>query len=201
MANLTHPKMMRGRESPKTTANAPQSYVVEDMTHNMPDEDLDRKLAEFEGKTTDNANERPVERPVPPAVETKVPTDKDRVKALENLIFIGRHTKEVDLGGHKFELGTLTHRENNDIVAELMNLGDAADLFTVRVLTLAYALRKIDGVELDDMPIDLEFNDRMHKRMTIIDYLQLGVVERLHKAYEEMVKESTESVFGEKIKN
>lgn len=200
MVNLTHPKMMKGRDTPKTTPQA-QSYVVDNMSGGEPDADFDRRLAEFEGTALSEPQQIEVQRPVPPAVETKVMNEAQVQKALEDLIFIGRYTKEVELGGHKFELGTLTHRENNDIVAELMTLGEAADLFTVRVLTLAFALRKIDGVTLNDMPIDMEFEDNLQKRMTIIDYLQLGVVERLHKAYEEMVGESESAVFGENVKN
>jgi hypothetical protein len=194
MANLTHPKMMKGREVSRNTNNAPQHYVVENMQDtNLEETDLDDKLAQFEGTA--------VKKPVGPAIENKPLSDDKINKSLENLIFIGRHTKEIELGGHKFELSTLTHRENNEIISEMMSMGDAADLFTIRVLTLAFALRKIDGVALDNIPMDVEFDDKLQKRMTIVDYLQLGVVERLHLAYDAMVKESSSAVFGEEVKN
>lgn len=184
--------MRRGREanSAQNVKQQQKSYVVEDFTkEDLSDEDLDNKINEFEsGSSTEYS-------------ESYRPNQNKMNKSLENLIFMGRHSKEIELAGHKFEISTLTHRENNDVMGELVNFGDAADLFTIRVLTLAHALKKIDGICLNDIDINEDFSSNYHKRMTIVDNLQLALVEKLYKSYEELVKESNDIIEGETVKN
>ncbi len=198
MAKITHPEMKRGRDVQKFNQPSAETYVVDDKSNTKETTDtvLDERIAEFEGTPVEEKKSTGIEFPLPP----KKP-EPDVQKALEKLIFMGRHSKEIELVGHKFEISTLSHKENNDIVGELMNFGEAVDLFTIRVLTLAYALRKIDDVSLDETELVGDFKSDFHKRMTIIDNLQLSLVERLHTAYEKLVKEADEVVYGETIKN
>ncbi len=197
MAKITHPEMKRGRDVQNSNQPKADTYVVNDKSDakEATDTVLDERIAEFEGTPVEEKSAG-IEFPLPP----KKP-EPDIQKALEKLIFMGRHSKEIDLVGHKFEISTLSHKENNAIVAELMNFGEAADLFTIRVLTLAYALRKIDGASLDETELVGDLESDFHKRMTIIDNLQLSLVERLHAEYEKLVKEADDVVYGETIKN
>ncbi len=198
MAKITHPEMKRGRDVQNSNQTSAETYIVDDKsdTKEATDVALDERIAEFEGTAIEEKKPTGIEFPLPP----KKP-EADIQKALEKLIFMGRHSKEVDFAGHKFEISTLSHKENNDIVGELMNFGEAADLFTIRVLTLAYALRKIDGSPLDEIDVIGGFDSDFHKRMSIIDNLQLSLVERLHAEYEKLVKEADDVIYGETIKN
>jgi hypothetical protein len=203
MNKITHPDMSRGKTIPTQNQPERQNFVVEDMSSGVPEAstDIDQKLSEFEtpAEPEQEAKQTIVTSPIPFTFPDK--SEDELKKSLEKLIFMGRHNKELEIVGHKFEISTLTHKENNEIVKFLMRLGEAADLFTIRVLTLAYCLRSIDGMSLDDIDVSGQFESNFQKRMTIIDNMQLGMVERLYAAYEVLVKEADEIVYQEKIKN
>ena len=78
---------------------------------------------------------------------------------------------------------------------------EAADLFVVRILTLATALRSIDGTPLKDLEVEGDFQDDKHKCMSIIDNMQLAIVEKLYDEYNSLLKESDTLLAGDKIKN
>ncbi len=179
MSKLTHPDMNPTREAPAKTK--PQTFVVDDATRTAPPT-IDERMAQFEAPS----------HPQPSGMEYPLPPKKPVSQALEKLIFIGRLTDEVEIAGIKFEISTLTNKENNQIVKMMYNFSDAADLFTLRVLTLANAVRKIDGVTLDDLDIEGEFESDFHKRMSIIDNLQISVVSTLYEAYEKLTGEGEE---------
>lgn len=186
MTKITHSDMSRG-QVPVPTQTSNQNFVVEDFSETQ--SSVDEQLAEFEGTA-----EKPVVIPQLPKIS---PDDQ---RKLESLIFMGRLSKEVDIAGHKFEMCTLTHRENNEIMIRLMKIGDTADIFTVRILTLAYVVKKIDCISLDTINIEGNFDSIIDKKMSIIDQMQLSLVERLYLAYESLLKEADETIYGEKIK-
>ena len=68
----------------------------------------------------------------------------------------------------------------------MYKFGKDTDIFTFRVLVLSNAVRTINGKALDDFKIGGEFETPYHKRMSIIDHLQMSVVEDLYKEYETM---------------
>ncbi|KKL98110.1 hypothetical protein LCGC14_1827710 [marine sediment metagenome] len=193
---LSHPDM--GQTKQPVVQNSPrsQTYVVDDQTtptepYNPPTPTIDDRLAQFE---------TPAEEPT--VTEYPLPPKKSISKTLEKLIFIGKTTEEVEIDGIKFELSTLTNKEHGEIVKAMYRFSEAADLFTVRVLTLANALKKIDGLSIEDIEIEGDFEDNFHKRMSIIDYLQLSVVEELFDKYEGLIKEEDEASEEDKeIKN
>lgn len=197
MSRLEHPDMGQTKQ-PQSSRNVPQpqSYMVDDQTTpdgppDPPAPTIDDRLAQFE-----------VLAPEPTGTEYPLPPKKPISKTLEKLIFIGKTTEEVEIDDVKFELSTLTNKEHGEIVKAMYRFSEAADLFTVRVLTLANALKKIDGLSIDDIEIEGEFEDNFHKRMSIIDYLQLSVVEELFDKYEGLIKEEDEASEEDKeIKN
>jgi len=183
--------MGRG-ESVNAPKEKPQSYVVEDATsipNDMPT--IEEHLKKFEAKPEQQEKAVVVEAPKPP--------NPNKAK-LESLLFIGRLTKEVDLYDHTFEISSLTNREHNQMIKELYKFGDGADLFTIRVLTLAHALKSIDGVSLDDVDVEGEFADDYHRKMAILDNMQLSIVETLYEKYSELISEVEKISEGEEIK-
>jgi len=193
MAKITHSDMRRGQEVPSSSTytantNEPQNYVVADASDVQ--SSVDQRLAAFGAQPQQDQ-----------VVIEKPKVDSESQKKLESLIFMGKYTKEIDLAGHKFEMSTLTHRENNEIVVKLMSVGDAADIFIVRALTLADAIKRIDGVSLDTFDIDGDFTNALERRTAVIDQMQLAMVERLYAAYGALVKEADQVIYGEKIKN
>ena len=195
MNKIVHDSMKQTGPTP----NAPkqESYIVDDLSDAT--NDLDEKLLAFTG-TSDTVVE---EGPVKPNIEFEFPK-KSMSKALEKLIFIGRVSKEVKIGGVNFELSSLTNRENNDLVNTMYNFsGDKIrSILAARIVTLAHAVKKIDDIPIEEIDIPGEFRNEFHKKMSIIDTLQFSVVEKLYEVYEELLEEKDEALEAqEELKN
>ena len=209
MAVITHPSVKRAvGTSALNKPEVPQTYVVEDPTQN-----IDRHLEQF-NSPQEALSERPLmpttemlERAKEAAVirEVSNPKKDEERKKLESILFLGRLTKTIDLAGHKFEISTVTNKEQNDIVRELYGFSEGADLFIIRTLTLANALKSIDGVKLDAMDLfteeeESEFKSKFHRRMAIVDNMQLSIVEKVYDEYTKLLKEGEELTAGDAIK-
>lgn len=215
MATITHPSM-KGRAVGTSALNKqegaiPQkTYVVDDATQN-----IDERLEQFSGAPQqESLSERPLMPPAqaleqareafvskPPETPKKI---EDR-KKLESILFLGRLTKTIDFAGHRFEISTLTNREQNDIVRELYNFSEGADLFIIRTLTLANSLKSIDGIKLDDMDVysddeEAQFASKYQRRKDIVDNLQLSVVEKVYEEYTKLLQENDSLIAGDAIK-
>lgn len=208
MSKLAHPDMVQARGETEASQNRPkpQTYVVDDPTspagppgpaaETQPQQPtVDDRLAQFAAPPVDTQTG-------PSGAEYKLPEKRQLTKALEKLIFIGRISKEIEIADVKFELSTLTNKEHNEIVHMMYGFTDPADLFTIRLITLASALRSIDGVPVQDIDIEGEFESDLHQRMSIIDHLQLSVVEALYDEYEKLTAEEEDVADeNEEIKN
>ena len=193
MSPLEHPSMKRAKVVSKQaapTAVNEQHYVVDDAT-------------------------RPQElyNPIPENVMNAAPEQEPEVESydapfidiLESLIFLGKAGRDVELGGLTFRLNTLTHKDNTALMKSIFNIGDSADVFTIRTLTLAYAMDSINGMRLEDIPlndrIDLsKINSPFDKKMAIINSMQRNIVERLHDEYVELVDETDSSLTEDNLK-
>lgn len=202
MTKITHPSMRSAKPSAVAKATKQETFVVGDASGGPQKEPapsaIDEHLKQFEKPKA----------PIPQYADgdTKFPvpqkTAEEKKQSIERLIFMGRDTKVVEAAGHKFELSTMTHREHNEIVKMLYSFGDAADLFTVRILTLANVLRKIDDMPIDEIDIDGEFESAYQRRISIIDHLQVALVTKLHEEYEKLIAENNKLLEGnEEIKN
>jgi hypothetical protein len=200
MTKITHPDMSRGRDVPSNQTQT-ENFIVDDLSNGqaIPSQ-IDARMAAFMEQQPQPQAKEEIKMEV---IKTQqlVDTQTEAQKKLEKLIFIGRNIKEVMIAGHKFELSTLTHRENNEVMAKLMTIGETADLFTVRVLTLGQALKSIDDEKIDIFPIEGEFESAYQRRVAIIDSLQAALVEKLFDAYENLLKETESSIYGDAIKN
>lgn len=202
---LNHPSVKKdGNTKPVST---PQNYVVEDATN--PEEYLKQFEAPAETQT-------PSSRPLMPAQETfdkarattakqRQTVDPETRKKLENIIFLGRLTKTIEIAGQQFELSTLTNREQNEVMKEVFESADGADLFKIRVLSLANGLKTINGIKLDDFDVfseeeEAEFSSAYKRRQAIVDNLQLTLVERLYDEYNSLLEENEQLINGADIK-
>lgn len=127
--------------------------------------------------------------------------DPMRKVQLEDLIFLGRISKVVSVGNLSFEVSTLTHDENTALMKSLYGFEGGADLFTIRSLTLAHAIRKVNGMPLDAIDIDGEFSSVYSKKLAILNSMQKSIIEKLHDDFVELSEESEKNLSGEEIKN
>jgi len=201
MTKITHSEMRQGRDV-SINQNQAETFIVDDLSNGQTAPTLiDARMAAFMEQPLQQNKEEVKEKMDIEKVQQPAMLPTDAQKKLEKLIFIGRNIKEVPIAGHNFELSTLTHRENNEIMAKLMNVGETADLFTIRVLTLGNALKAIDGEKIENFPVEGEFESAYQKKVAVIDSLQVALVERLFAAYEDLLKETDNIVYGEAIKN
>ena len=211
-----------GRDkSAQSSGPKPQTYVVEDLSG------IDSELDQFNQSTIEiNPNPAAMDsginddstqpknttftmpdsgviefsskQPVPDPKQEALKAEE--LKKLESIIFTGKLSRDVDIAGTKFTLSTLANRENNQIVRKLMTIGDTADLLTIRVLTLAYTIRKINDVEFGDLVESDDGIESMDKRISIIDSMQTSVIEKLWEEYESLVEEHEKLIIGDNIK-
>jgi hypothetical protein len=178
MAALTHSSMGKNPTIQPEPTKKIESLVVED-------------LSAFEGTPAVEV----VQVPVP---KQSTLSEVDR-KKMEDVLFMGRTTQTFDIVGHKFELSTLTHKEYNTLIKEL-GRKEAANTFDIRSCTLAFALRSIDGVKLEDLPTDTEYASVVDKRIDLIDNMQLKVIERLFAEYDKLSTEADKLVAADNLK-
>jgi hypothetical protein len=168
----------------------PQTYVVDDPTFvgnsTQFQPSFDDRLSQFNTQQSSS-------------MVTKLPERKPSNTLLEKLIFIGRLTEYVELNGVKFEIGTLTNKEHTEIVRLMYSFTKPADLFMVRIITLAHAIRSIDDIPLDSIHVDGQFESDLHRKMSIIDNLQLSVIEKLYNVYEKLTSSDALTKSNEEV--
>ena len=179
---ITHPSMKNETKNENIGAEQ-QVFVVDDPTLPVVEQ-----------------SPGPVSAPV--VFETSMPPIKKELKGnLENLIFLGKVEKEIELAGVKFEISTLTHAEHNLLMKQIYTFGSEADMIIVRTLTLAQALRKIDGVPVESIDIDQEFDSVYKKKIFIVERMQMSLVDKLYDVYNTLVSDSDDLLEGKEIKN
>lgn len=209
---------------PATSGNKPEVFVVEDASNDI--RQIDDKLKQFERSEMPQMVEEPVmqveSQPIGNLQPVSVPVVQDTPpqaaaskqssmltpelkRKAESLIFFGKLTKDVEIAGHKYQLSTLTSREQTEILKALYSVADAADLFTVRSYTLANALKSVDGISIDEADVFEDegpdtFPSKFHRRVAVLDNMQLMIIEKLYNDYNELIKESESMVNGTLIK-
>lgn len=190
---VEHPSMRRTKPVSGTQTKT-ETYVVEDAT--QPQASPEAEVPAPIPQHIMSGAQQPA--PVSSAPPELVPYRKVQ---LEDLIFLGRMKKEIEIGTVKFEISTLSHDENTELMKSLYSFEGGADLFTIRTLTLAYAIRAINSVPFGDIDMEGDFAEVYDKKVAILNKMQKGVVEKLHDDFVELTEESENSLTGEEIKN
>ena len=133
-----------------------------------------------------NPGQPPQQHVAPPA-----PKPAKHTSMLEDLLFLGRSTEQVKVGEILFDISTLTQKETSELMKRVYASEDASDLFTIRVLTLAYAVKEVNGTPLEDVDVgDVSYGSDFEKKLDILMNMQKNVVEKLHDAYLDLVEKS-----------
>lgn len=192
---VSHPSMRRAKmEQRQSTTQKPEVYVVDNAD----------SVSQSANEDILSVNERASEEK---AKIVKVETETRNL--LEALLFAGRATRKVEISGLKFEISTLTQKENSDLVKELYKASDGADLFIIRAITMAYAIKSVNGVPFDEVPLgsiqeEAQFETALDKKLYLLEKMQKNVVEKLHDEYIDLVDKSEvilEKDSGQALKN
>jgi hypothetical protein len=125
---------------------------------------------------------------------------KISMKSLRDLIFLGRIERSVEINGFLFKLTTLSVQEQKDVVFKLIKIPEENRIFNAKIVSLAFAVKSINLIPLDQIDVDGNFEDLNDKKINIMQELQVSVINKLYKIYEEMITESEYEVNIEEIK-
>lgn len=183
MVEVSHPSMKRNKiEQPNTTKR--QVYVVENA------EDIVSANETAQEEQKQEVQNTPQEKVLPETPKS----------LFEDLVFLGCVSDIVEIHGHKFEISTLTHKENNNLMREIYKFGEQADLFLVRTLTLAQCIKSVDGIPLESIETKEKYESAYNKKLAILDSMQKSVIEKLYDFYSKLDDAAQKSVQDEDIK-
>lgn len=137
-----------------------------------------------------------------PAKEESVPK-KITLKNLKDLIFLGRIDRTVECGGYNFLMKSITAEDQKNMVAKILKEPEDLRILNAKIISVAFSVEKVNGALLEDLyeeeNIDASM-DKFDKKIFVIKQLQLSVVNKLYKNYEEIFEESNSGVDIEEIK-
>lgn len=118
------------------------------------------------------------------------------LKGLEDLIFLGAGTKDVQFGDFTFQLATLTSKEQESIYKGSLTVQQEERGFYFKRSLVATALRKINGRFLSSY---FE-SDTLDARLELVDNLQNSIFEGLYKELESLISDTSKSLTAENLK-
>ena len=113
-------------------------------------------------------------------------------KSLEDLIFMGKIEEEVKVFGKKWTLSTLSSGEQLQATSSTDGYDTLSRVNALKIQILARSLKKVEGIELDDVEETLEFINKM----------QMPMINELFTKYEKIQqKQNSELKAIDDIKN
>ena len=110
------------------------------------------------------------------------------INILKDLMVLGAAKSEIKIEGFTFELVTLSEKENTELLASLVTLGENERIISSKSYSLAMSIKKINGEDFDDiinsldqMPDDLI--TMVSKKIFFVKCLQSSVVNKLFEEY------------------
>jgi len=192
---IEHPSMRKAKGVATKTAN---HYVVDDESQPQPSpEPTYSPIPDSMFNTTISSGPKTEHVEVPQ--ETQVP--QKQASMLEDLLFLGRATKDVVIGKFTFGLQTLNHEENVEMAKALFRIGDGADYFTVRSYTLAHAVKTVNGQPLESLSDQDPSIPPVERRLAVLQKMQRSVTDKLNEAFDALVEDSDKSVEVDAVKN
>lgn len=188
MAKINHPTQSRGQDISRH--EEPKLYTVEDESG--PQKETE---SQQENNIFDVVSQKPPKDPAP-----KNKMDEVISRSLEQFIFMGRKTKEVKIEDHVFELCSLSNKETAELFERVM-AEENSNLFTVRNITLAMSIKKIDGKKISELMPELGDLKDYDKLMLILVNLQYACVDTLYEEYEKMTTDTEKESDEKNIKN
>jgi len=132
---------------------------------------------------------------------------EERVKApsaLKDLVLFGKVEEEVSVGGFTFKMSTLTNREQQTLVKELVKLEDEERLMNVKMFTLAMSITSVNGSPISHF-VSSDSESEFMLAVSLLNEMQSNLVNHLYDQYELIVQKSNsffkDGELGEHIKN
>jgi hypothetical protein len=124
---------------------------------------------------------------------TSVPVE---LKGLEDLIFLGSSSRDVNIGNFSFTLATLSSREQEVVFKNALKVPEQERLLLFKRGMLALSLKKINGKKIETYFEDDSFDSRNN----LIGNLQQSVFDILFSEFEKLTEETSKILTAENLK-
>ena len=121
---------------------------------------------------------------------------------LEQLIFLGRIEDSKVINGFKFDVHTLTGKEQNDVWMSVSFLNNDTKFFLIKVAFLARAVTAVNGRDLEVLYSGRDYRDltKEQRCIRVIESWQQSVVDELYDFYSELVDRSRKAIHPDAVK-
>lgn len=123
-------------------------------------------------------------------------------KMIKDLIFIGKVTKDIDIQGFSFRLGTLTEERQRLLISRVMRMTDEEKVSYAKVYTVAEAVTHINGIDIEEVASNYSPDEENVDIavLNLLGTLQSYIIDILYQEYENLLKESKSKVGYEEVK-
>ena len=135
--------------------------------------------------------------------EVEAPIQEEITAAdLEQLIFLGCIEDSKTINGFKFDMRTLTGKEQNDVWLSVAFLGNDTKFFVVKIAFLAKAITAINGRALDVLYKGKDFREltKEQRCARVVETWQDTLINELYAFYTDLVKRSEKAVSVDAVK-
>ena len=110
------------------------------------------------------------------------------INILKDLIVLGAAKSEIKIESFTFELVTLSEKENTELLASLVTLGENERIISSKSYSLAMSIKKINGENFDDIINSLDqipddLITMVSRKIFFVKCLQSSVVNKLFEEY------------------
>ena len=120
-------------------------------------------------------------------------------KNLEDLIFLGKIEKTINISSFKFKISTLNNNEQKKLILFINSYDDREKVFSLKLATLALSIKEINDTPFVSF-IGLD-SDSLEEKVNFLEQLQSNLLDTLFNSYAELSKESSDIVSVQEIKN
>jgi hypothetical protein len=157
------------------------------------------------GKPQDAETVKNIAQKFSPENMKKIDEDIDKTtsvkvnKNLEDLIFLGKIEKTINISSFKFKISTLNNNEQKKLILFINSYDDREKVFSLKLATLALSIKEINDTPFVSF-IGLD-SDSLEEKVNFLEQLQSNLLDTLFNSYAELSKESSDIVSVQEIKN
>lgn len=135
-------------------------------------------------------------------METNTQQQEVAVADLEQLVFLGCIEDSKTINGFKFDMRTLTGKEQNDVWLSVSFLGNDTKFFVVKIAFLSRAIVAVNGRELEVLYRGKDYREltKEQRCARVVESWQDTVINELYEFYSQLVERSKKTISEELIK-
>lgn len=125
---------------------------------------------------------------------------KMSLKGLKDLIYLGYIERDFECGELVFTLKSITAEEQKIMILKTIKTPEEERFIIAKIMNLAFSVSKVNGTPLEDLCEDSKDQDIYDKRISVLKQMQVSVINKLFKFFEQILEESSSKVELDEIK-